>query len=106
MDIVVEKVFTTLKISVSSGPDIAIFKRFRDKWSSIYQNNFDTITSTADNIPTTDKEDIRAFAVKQLEVHHPRDDYKELLELVVKFLGAIPRRGIRFVAPGALHRAR
>jgi hypothetical protein len=33
MEIVLQKVFTALKItSASSGPDIAIFKRFREQW--------------------------------------------------------------------------
>lgn len=35
-----------------------------------------------------------------------REDYRELLELVVIFLGDIPPRGISFRAPGAFHHAR
>ncbi|KAK0051968.1 hypothetical protein Bpfe_018515 [Biomphalaria pfeifferi] len=31
-----------MKIEASSGPDIAIFKRFRDFWQNIDQTNFDT----------------------------------------------------------------
>ena len=36
----------------------------------------------------------------------PRDDYRELLELAIITLGSVPSRGIRFMRPGALHRAR
>jgi hypothetical protein len=43
---------------------------------------------------------------KILEVCHPREDYKEFLELVIIFLGSIPPRGVHINAPGALHSAR
>ena len=35
-----------------------------------------------------------------------RDDYRELVELVIIFLGGAPPSGIRFRAPGAMHHAR
>ena len=40
--------------------------------------------------------------------HTPRDDYRELLELVVAFLGGVPhgRTQVQFMAPGPVHRAR
>jgi hypothetical protein len=37
---------------------------------------------------------------------HPRDDYKELLELTIIFLGGVPPKGIAFRYPGAFHHAR
>src|SRR6218665_1485069 len=40
------------------------------------------------------------------EKRQVRDDYRELLELSVVFLGGTPPRGIRFQYPGAIHRAR
>ena len=33
---------------------------------------------------------------------HPRDDYRELLELTMIFLGGIPKKGILFCIPGAV----
>ena len=43
MEIVLEKVFTALKItSAASGPDIAIFKRFKSKWFLIDHSSYDT----------------------------------------------------------------
>lgn len=40
--------------------------------------------------------------------HSPRDDYRELLELVVVCLGGVPygRTQVQFMAPGPVHRAR
>ncbi|CAH0552503.1 unnamed protein product [Brassicogethes aeneus] len=46
------------------------------------------------------------FAEKQLEVIQPREDYREILELLIIFLGGTPPRGVRFRSPGALHHAR
>ena len=36
----------------------------------------------------------------------PRDDYRELLELSVIFLGGVPAKGFRFMTPGPMHHAR
>jgi hypothetical protein len=44
------------------------------------------------------KDHIIHFATTKLAITHPRDDYKELLELVIIFLGGIPPRGIHFQA--------
>ena len=52
------------------------------------------------------KEEVLAFAQQQLEEVHPTDDYKELLQLTVIFLGGVPVGGIHFLAPASLHRAR
>ena len=96
MEIMTEKVVTVLKVSVSSGPDIIIFKRFWDKWSSANQNNFDRITAIAYIFPISDNEHSTASALKQLIVHRPSEGYKELLKLVITVLNAIPSRAIPF----------
>ena len=104
LEIILEKVFTALHISPSSGPDIAIFKRFKDKWSSIDAESF----TTASEMPevATFKDKILQFAKEQLKQKQQRDDYKEFLELAIIFLGGSPARGVHIRAPGALHRAR
>ncbi|KAK0050926.1 hypothetical protein Bpfe_019652 [Biomphalaria pfeifferi] len=104
LEIVVEKAFTAMKFEASSGPDIAIFKRFRDFWQDIDQTNFDT---ASDEVAITSfKEHVIRFAETTLAISQPRDDYEELLELTIIFLGGSPPKGIRFKAPGALHHAR
>jgi len=37
--------------------------------------------------------------MESLKEHHQREDYRELLELTVIFLGGIPPRGIFFRVP-------
>ncbi|KAL4098131.1 hypothetical protein QTP88_022793 [Uroleucon formosanum] len=51
-------------------------------------------------------DDIIKFSIDRLEENHPRDDYRELLELTVIFLGGILPNGIHFKKPGAIHHAR
>ena len=52
------------------------------------------------------KDDISLFIFAQLQNNQPRDGYREILELALVFLGRVPPRGIRFMAPGPMHHAR
>ncbi|KAE9521581.1 hypothetical protein AGLY_018045, partial [Aphis glycines] len=54
----------------------------------------------------TNKSQIRDFCLQNLKKQQCRDDYKELLELTVIFLGENPPNGIFFHYPGAFHHAR
>lgn len=104
-EIVVEKIFTALKITAaSSGPDISLFKRFKEQWSFIDQGTYETAAGMKE-IESFQQQSI-AFAESHLQLYQPRDDYREFLELVIIFLGGMPARGIHIIAPGALHAAR
>ena len=107
LEIVLESVVST-SLPASSGPNIQIFKRFKVNWDKLNKESF----QTAENDQTIAtkiakiKDDTITFANNQLKEHQPRDDYKELLELSIIFVGGIPSSGIRFKKPGACHRAR
>lgn len=51
-------------------------------------------------------DEILIFAKNKIKDNFPRDDYKELLELIIIFLGGVPPQGIHFRAPGAYQLAR
>lgn len=97
---------------VSSGPEIGLFKRFQDYWPNIDRSQFQTANDDEICVEVMTKlgdlkSDIVAFSRVVLTCNeHVRDDYRELLELTVLFLGDIPPRGARIMAPGAMHRAR
>ena len=101
-----EKVFSLH--DVSKSPNIEIFSHFKDYWPSIDQATFSTAMGdeTTAAVVTPWKDNVIHFAIAQLNEFQPRDDYHELLELTIIFLGATPPRGIKFQCPGALHRAR
>ena len=95
-------------MGVSSGPDVSIFKRFQESWKFIDQMSYE---SGASNYVVAEalregKDILIAFTLDQLLVNQPRDDYRELLELALIFIGEVPPRGVRFIAPGAIHHAR
>jgi hypothetical protein len=96
----------------SSGPEISLFKRFQEYWPNIDRSQFQTAMddpvcveaiSKLENL----KDDVVTFAKEILQSSQlTRDDYRELLELTILFLGDTPSRGVRFMTPGAMHRAR
>ena len=75
----------------SSGPDVAIFKRFQQSWSYIDQSHYDTgdTHEAVSHAIAGVKADVIEFALNQLSETLPRDDYRELLELTLTFLGVI-----------------
>jgi hypothetical protein len=84
----------------SSGPEILLFKRFKEKWVNLVQRR--PKARAMPLIPASDK--LKAFIHEQLQVRHPRDDYRELLLLAASMVGLTTSSAIR--KPGAMHRAR
>lgn len=107
-EIVLQAVFGSSKLSVMSGPDIPLFKRFKNNWLNLDLRNFHTWTSHPEIFEELKYvvEDVLLFCTKTIEDKYPRDDYKEFIELVMIFLGKTPPRGIHFRPPGAYHLAR
>lgn len=95
-------------LGIFSGPEIAIFKRFKDNWKHINKNDFVTVSS--DPLIYKDcehiSEEVITFSKKQLTLYQPRDDYKELLQLTIIFLGGSLEKATSFRTPAGLHRAR
>lgn len=89
---------------LTSGPDVAIFKRFQQAWPFITQGEYETASSV--EIIAKNKDSILEFAIQYIKIGQPRDNYKELLELAIVFIWGIPPREVHLMAPGAMHHAR
>lgn len=92
----------------SKGPEITLFKRFQTNWPYIDQTTYQTMSSEhqiVNELADVSKEMV-TFAHDQLIRFQPGDDYRELLELTIIFLGEVPVKGVSFKAPAELHRAR
>lgn len=77
-----------------SGPEMLLFKRFRDIWTKLNKNVFITgIKEVPNNLRTTIHEFLEYNLSTQMQY---RNDYRELLELTMIFLGSIPKNGISF----------
>jgi len=107
-EIVLEAVFHECMELKSSGPEIALFKRFQKQFGAFQRDNFQTVLDDEALNQKLEpwKEEIASFCIEQLQIAQPRDDYREMLELSLIILGKTPSRGIRIIQPGAMHRAR
>jgi len=94
----------------SSGPNVELFRRFKEFWPRIDQAAYEPCCDSrlvGDLLPLKSEavDFCRNFLTASTE-RLPRDDYKELLELSLIFLGEIPPHGVHFRVPGAFHHAR
>jgi hypothetical protein len=110
LELVEEAAFTTC-CDPSSGPDLAIFKRFRTSWNSFNQSNFKPLMigdlqSAVADVLFCCKDEVVIFCLAKLTSSKPRDDYRDLFALVIILYGFCPPREVKFIRPGALHRVR
>src|SRR6218665_717760 len=96
------------KAVMGGVPAVPLFKRFQTGWDSINQGRFhDSTTDESVKVMVqSSRDELLEFFAAQLAITQPRDDYRELIELSMLFLGQAPPRGIHFQAPGPMHHAR
>ena len=90
----------TVCFGPSTGPEILMFKRFREKWSELSHTQPQPRRVPILSAP----DDIKTFILQQMTQQHARDDYLELLCLSGLLVGLDVTSAIR--RPGAIHRAR
>lgn len=93
MEIMLEAVVSQA-LGPSSGPEISLFKRFKSAWPKIDQTKLNRVLSN-----TQDSSGVLDFGQDQLNKYQPRDNYKELLDLTIIYLGGVPSKGIPFKSP-------
>jgi hypothetical protein len=76
LEIVVEKVFTVVKIEVSSGPYIDIFQSVRHHWHEIDSTKFET--AGRQRATAAFKDRAIDFAVKTLTISQPETTKKNV----------------------------
>lgn len=91
------------KFPTTSGPSVLMFTRLRKEWKNIDQTKYEPGMRDRHikNVITDEvRDELVNFCNNELENRFTRDDYKELLQLTLIFLGE-DRGIIRFRAPGA-----
>ena len=91
------------------SPDIPLFKKFQEQWPNINETNYESAITDRKlcKIFDKDRESILVFIEKAYLTNlHPREDYKEFLQLTALFLGKQFPTGLNVRAPGAYHPAR
>ncbi|XP_077155302.1 uncharacterized protein LOC143817697 [Ranitomeya variabilis] len=94
----------------SSGPDIQIFRKFQNQWNSVDKKSYSTMLDEENPIQGF-LEEQHMKVVDYLnnvlkDGSHPREDYKELLQLSLLYLGGWDKNDFEFRVPGALTEAR
>jgi hypothetical protein len=105
-ELIVANVFNLL-MGCSSGPTVKLFQRFSQAWNHIDTSKLQSSASdqSVSVILAPQKESLIQFFRCQLQEFQPRDDYKELLQLALVFLGD-ESGDVHINAPGAYHRSR
>lgn len=92
------------KLFSSKGPSSNIFIKFKSAWSTMqtaYDENMVDVSIIAEL--GDERYDIIGFLREQTAIKQKRQDYKELLDIALAFLGV---RNIKFTPPGAHSNAR
>ena len=106
MEVVLASVFNTL-FGASRGPDVAMFKRFKQRWPCLEKNKYEVASDDMFDAHTSIlRADMITFCKVALAESHPRDDYEEFLKLSLIFLGGGDGVTVLFRSPGAYHHAR
>ena len=74
-------------------------------WVSLDLEVWEAVADNALSDLLPNRDDLIATFRRHLDTDHPRDDYRELFELAVIILGGVPKRGIPFNRPDAVHHA-
>ena len=85
------------------APEVLLFKRFQAQWYFIDIQKYETGIGDVAGLVAVVRGSTITFCYKNLQKSKPRDDYREFLEFVLAFLGAIPKREVRFMSPCIMH---
>lgn len=90
------------------GPSVPLFQRFKNNWSDIDYSKFEFGVSDSSVYAAlhNDLKQIELNIKKNLSFNLEREDYKELLELSLLFIGVKPNDNYNIKKPGAMHHAR
>ncbi|KAI5751469.1 hypothetical protein M8J77_007769 [Diaphorina citri] len=97
------------KLGSTTGPHPDLLKKIEKAWPNIDKTKYDLGISNKNvekHITSQFITDITADFKSKLAEFQPRDDYKELLELVLVFIGTLDGREVGFKTPGAISHAR
>lgn len=116
-ELLLKKAFELTMEPDTSGPNIAIFNRFKTAWPTIKVDNEKIQANSAlkdtqiqQYFPPHIRDELVQFAYKQLNTHHDRPDYIDFVHMVLLFLGETPLdskgKSKKVKVPGAISRAR
>lgn len=107
-ELIVKEIFIVKLKFKSKKPNIEMFETLKNSWNSIDKTKLPSAIDdeiVSQHLSNDFCEEMLNFCLEHLQNSY-RDDYRELLELVVIFLGGQIPGGNRLLKPGAMHQAR
>ncbi|GBN29977.1 hypothetical protein AVEN_71163-1 [Araneus ventricosus] len=93
---VLKAIFDVKIKQVSTSPDIPLFKKLKDNWKNIYLTKIQCYRKTMELFQTvTALENLLDFYRAELKNVMARDDYRELIELSIVFLGGDAEKNLK-----------
>ena len=106
LELVLASVFHAL-FGPTGGSDVSLFKTFQKAWSFVDQTKFHVACNDLFDAYTSVVESQMAnYYTTALSESHPREGYKELIQLCLIFLGGSEASAVSFRSPGAFHQVR
>lgn len=105
-ELVLKGVFEAKINQVTNNPDIPLFKKFRDNWKNIDPEKIQNPSEIISCLNVSEVERLLEFYRAELTKNIVRDDYRELIELSIIFLGGDTERKFKIRPPSAIHQAR
>lgn len=106
-ELVLKTIFETKIKQITSSPDIPIFKKFKDNWKNMDSNNIELcLDFVKEHVAETNITSLLMFYKAELDKAFVRDDYRELVDLCVVFLGGDSEKKIKIKPLGAMHQGR
>lgn len=105
-ELVLKAVFESKISQITSSPDIPLFKKFRENWKNVDPEKLQSFTEKLSCLNVSDIDKLLDFYRIELTKNISRDDYRELIELSIIFLGGDTDHKFKIRPPGAIHQAR
>ncbi|GBM76519.1 hypothetical protein AVEN_102302-1 [Araneus ventricosus] len=95
-ELVLKAVFEVKVQNVTTRPDIPLFKKLKDNWKNIDPTKIQCYRETAELFRTVPElENLLNFYLDELKNVMVRDDYQELIELSIVFLGGNGEKNLK-----------
>ncbi|CAG9793804.1 unnamed protein product [Diatraea saccharalis] len=105
-ELVLKSVFEVKISQVTTSPDIPLFKKFRENWKNVDAQKIEICREKLSCLNDSEINKLIEFYRSELIKEIARDDYRELIELSIIFLGGDTEKKFKIRPPGAMHQAR
>lgn len=105
-ELVLKGVFEAKISKITTSPDIPLFKKLRENWKNVDPKKIQNYPKKLSYLEVSEINKLLEFYRTALTEKISKDDYRELIELSIIFLGGDTEHKFKIRPPGAMHQAR